>query len=287
MLDNMHERALQVKEHIQKLSSLPSLAVVKYQLVKTLSRDGSSVEDIADIIKHDPAITSRIMAIANSAFFAYPGRIGSIDQAVLLLGFDLVRSISLASSMFNIFASQYGNLKRIWAHSYVVASIAGNLCKKNKCCDGGSCFLSGLLHDIGRLALIRIAVEGNMEGHMQDLSGLRGDALMKAEVAKFGCSHPEAAKWFLEHLCFPDEIIKPIETHHNPEAGAHADVISKVIYVADGLASLIFQDLDNDGEWTEDHKRLFHELDMADSDMDEIRATVEKERSSIAEFFDL
>lgn len=287
MLDNMHERALQVKEHIQKLSSLPSLAIVKYQLVKTLSKDGSSVEDISEIIKHDPAITSRVMAIANSAFFAYPGKIGSIDQAVLLLGFDLVRSISLASSMFNIFASQYGNLKRIWAHSYVVASIAASLCKKNRRYDGGSYFLSGLLHDIGRLVLIRIAVDSNMEGHIQNLSGLRGDALMKAEFAMFGCSHPEAAKWFLEHLCFPDEIINPIEAHHNPEAVAHAEGISKVIYVAEGLASLIYEDIDNDGEWTEDHKRLFYELDMADSDIDEIGATVEKERSSIAEFFDL
>jgi putative nucleotidyltransferase with HDIG domain len=287
MSDNVHGKVLQVKERIQNLSSLPSISIVKYHIVKTINNDRASVEDISDIIKHDPAITSRVMAIANSAFFGCPGRIGSIDHAVILLGFDLVRSISLASSLFSMFAGRSRNLKRIWAHSYAVGSLAGALCKKTKCADGGSAFLSGLLHDIGRLVIFKVAIDSDIEGQTHELSDLRGYALVKAETAMLGCDHPEAAKWFLESLCFPDEIIRPIETHHTAGAISHADGISSVIYLAEGLVLQICPDLDNDGEWTEDHDRLFHEMGMNENDKNELRDGAEKDRASIAEFFDL
>jgi HD-like signal output (HDOD) protein len=287
MSDDMHDRALPVKERIQKLSSLSSLAVVKFHLVKALNNEAASIEEISGIIKHDPAIASRVMAIANSAFFGYPGRIGSLDQAVMLLGFDLVRSISLASSLFSMFASQYGHLKLIWAHSYLVGSLAGRLCRKTGGSGEDRCFLSGLIHDIGRLAIFRVAVDSGLETELPDISVRKGDDLIKSEIAMMGCSHPDAAKWFLESLCFPDEIIRPVETHHNVGAVSAAGGISRVIYIAEGLSSLICPEIDNDGEWTEDHGRLFHEMNISEADMDEIKAATDKDRASVAQFFDL
>lgn len=272
---------------IQQLTSLPSLAVVKYQLVKALNKDSISIEDISDIIKHDQALASRIMAIANSAFLGYPGRIGAIDQAVMLLGFDLVRSISLAASIFNVFASQYGNLKQIWAHSYLVANIASNLCDKVQGIGKGSCFLAGLLHDIGRLALFRIAADSNMETQIHELARLRGDALLKAEEEMSGCSHTQAAKWFLEHLYFPDEIIVPIETHHTEAGDGPLKGISNAIFLAEGLSDIICPKIAHDSKWTEGHERLFGEMGLGEKDIDDLNASVETEESSIAKFFDL
>jgi putative nucleotidyltransferase with HDIG domain len=275
------------KGKIQQLTSLPSLAVVKYQLVKALNKDSISIEDISDIIKHDQALASRIMAIANSAFLGYPGRIGAIDQAVMLLGFDLVRSISLAASIFNVFASQYGNLKQIWAHSYLVANIASNLCDKVQGIGKGSCFLAGLLHDIGRLALFRIAADSNMETQIHELARLRGDALLKAEEEMSGCSHTQAAKWFLEHLYFPDEIIVPIETHHTEAGDGPLKGISNAIFLAEGLSDIICPKIAHDSKWTEGHERLFGEMGLGEKDIDDLKASVETEESSIAKFFDL
>jgi len=276
--------ACPARDKIQQLSSLPSLAVVKYQLVKALNKESISIEDISDIIKHDQALASRVMAIANSAFLGFPGRIATIDQAVLLLGVDLVRSISLAATMFNVFASQYGNLKQIWAHSYVVASIASWMCGKVPGSDKGSCFLSGLLHDVGRLALFRIASEGSMEVQILELAKLKGDALLKAEEAMSGCSHPMAAKWFLENLCFPEEIIAPVETHH---ARGTSGGISDTIFLAEGLSDIICPQIAHDGEWTAHHSKVFNDLGLGDKDIEDIRQTVETELSSISSFFDL
>jgi|WetSurMetagenome_2_1015567.scaffolds.fasta_scaffold00471_7 putative nucleotidyltransferase with HDIG domain len=275
------------REKIQRITSLPSLAVIKYQLVKILNKDDASVEDISNIIEHDQALASKIIAIANSAFLGYPGRIGAIEQAVMLLGFDLVRSIALATSIFNVLESRYGNLKHIWAHSYVVAIIAGALCEKIPGNNKSSCYLGGLLHDIGRLVLFSVVVEGAPDGRMRELVYLRGDELLKEEETVCGCSHPQAAKWFLEYLCFPEEIIAPIETHHRQPVDGLPNSFSNVIFLAEGLAGIICPNMEHDGEWADGHQALFSQLGLKDADMDCLRASVEKEQTAISEFFDL
>jgi putative nucleotidyltransferase with HDIG domain len=287
MIADSKPNASMVRERIQKLSSLPSLAVVKYQLIKTINKENASIEDIAEIIKHDQALASRVIAIANSAFLGYPGRIGAIEQAVMLLGFDLVRSISLAASIFNVFASQYGNFKQIWAHSYVVANIASALCGKADGAERGNCFLAGLLHDIGRLALFRIMSESAPGAGAHELLKLRGEELLTAEEKVAGCSHTEAAKWFLEHLCFPEEIIIPIQNHHMPAYEGPLKGVSNRIFLAEGLSDIICPHIMHDGEWTDAHKRVFNEAGLSQNDIDDISAFVAAEESSISQFFDL
>ena len=286
-MDTGTDSTFPVRDKIQQLSNLPSIAVVKYQLIKALNKDNSSIDDVSDIIRHDQAIASRVIAVANSAFLGFPGKINAIEQAIMLLGFDLVRSISLAASIFNVFASQYGNFKQIWAHSYVVGNIAASLCNKVSGKDRSVYFLAGLLHDIGRLILFKVISDSIMDTEVHDLIKLKGEGLLKAEADVFRCSHPVAAKWFLDNLCFPEEIIVPIETHHSVIIeGPHAKV-SNVIFLAEGLSDLIYPEVIHDGQWTDEHQRLFNENDLTDKDIDELRTMVEKEQSAISQFFDL
>ena len=275
------------KEKIQQLSNLPSLAVVKYQLIRALNKDSTSIEDIAEIIRHDQAIASRVIAVANSAFLGYSGKIGGIDQAVMLLGFDLVRSISLAASIFNVFASQYGNLKQIWAHSYLVANIATSLCRKTAPGQKDSCFLAGLLHDIGRLALFRVIADSSQDIQIHKIARLKDAELLRAEEEIAGCNHTEAATWFLENLCFPEEIIAPVRTHHMPAGEGPLAEISATVYLAEGLSDVICPHIMHDGQWTEEHKRVFSAAGLQENSIDEISSSVAGEESAITKFFDL
>ena len=281
------EHVLPLKEKILQLSNLPSLAVVKYQLIKALNKDTTSIDDISDIIRHDQAMASRVIAVANSAFLGYPGRISAIEQAVMLLGFDLVRSISLAASIFNVFASQYGNFKQMWAHSYVVANIAASLCNRVAGKDRSSCFLSGLLHDIGRLVLFKVISDTIMDTEVHDLLTKKGETLIKAETELFRCSHTQAAELFLENLCFPGEIIVPITNHHSVRLEEPHRKVADVVFLAEGLSDLIYPQVVHDGQWTDEHQRMFLENGLTEKDVDDLKAVVEKEQEAISKFFDL
>ena len=279
--------AVAVKGKIQRLSNLPGLAVVKYQLIKTLNKESASINDISDIIRHDQAIASRVLAVANSAFLGFPGRIDSIEQAVMLLGFDLVRSISLAASIFNVFASQYGNFKQMWAHSYIVANIASRICDKTAAGERSACFLAGLLHDIGRLTLFKIASDSGMDGEVQALLNLKGDDLLRAEAGVFKCHHTDAAKWFLENLCFPEDIIVSVGAHHGIISGGPNAKISNVIFLAESLSDVVSPQIVHDGQWSDKHQLLFQDIGLGNADIEDIKALVAAEQSGIAQFFDL
>lgn len=276
-----------IKDKIQQLPNLPSLAVIKYQLIKALNKESTSIDDISEIIRHDQALASRVIAVANSAFLGYPGKINAIEQAVLLLGFDLVRSISLAASIFNVFASQYGNLKQMWAHSYVVANVAASICSKVSGTDRSVCFLAGLLHDIGRLVLFKVISDSIMDNEIHNLVKLKGQTLLKAEEEVFQCTHPQAAKWFLDNLCFPEEIVIPVETHHTLLTDGPLKHVSNVVFLAEGLSDLIYPQVVHDGQWTDDHLKLFNENGLDEKDIDDLKTFVEKKAESIAKFFDL
>jgi HD-like signal output (HDOD) protein len=279
------------KSKITEISSLPTIPVIISKLIGILKNENASMTELVEVIRHDQSITSRIVSIANSPFFGYPGRINSLEQAVLMLGFNLVKSISLSISILTMFPIPYVTLKKMWAHAFKVASLSGLLCTRITGNNSGVCFLAGLLHDVGRTIFLTLNKMHYPTGSLENLTRLKAYELLEAEKSLFQCNHADAAKWFLEELFFPEEIILPIYYHHNLENSSlsrlpHRDIIL-TLYLAEGLISKIETDILNDGEFNETHMVLFREAGFSEKNLELLEEQFHSTIDSAKNFFEL
>jgi putative nucleotidyltransferase with HDIG domain len=269
-----------IKYKIKNITDVPTIPVVISRLIRTLQNDKASIEDISGVIRHDQSIAARIVAVANSPFFGYQGRINSIEQAVLMLGFDMVRSISLSASVFGLLPAPYRAVKQIWVHSYMVAVLSGLMCSRVPVANKGICFLAGLLHDIGRVVL--------MSFYKNEYPVLiKPDNFIEKEKNIFQCSHSEAGGYFLESLYFPEEIVLPLYHHHDiGEADKHKG-IATTVYLAEGLISILNPEFAYDGQWTEEHARVFEDIGLDENDIAEFKSYLTNKGEHINNFFEL
>jgi HD-like signal output (HDOD) protein len=276
------------RNEIKKLKEIPTLPVIITKIVRIMHDEKASVQDLVEIIKHDQSLVSRILAVANTPFFGCRGKINSIDQAILMLGFDLVKSIAVSISIFSIFPVPYPVMKRMWSHAYKAALLAGVLSLKIPDAHNGVCFLAGLLHDIGRVVLITLQEYRYYRDKLQTMSSMKSNNLLLWEKEIFKCTHAEAGGVFLEDLLLPPEVFLPVYHHHDHsvEDIKYSGVITDV-FLAEGLLSRIGPDSLSDGEWTADVERVFIENGFSMSDIDDYALFLTEQEYHIESFFEL
>jgi HD-like signal output (HDOD) protein len=196
------------------LRRLPAFPAVATKLLRVLSRDDADIKQVVELIRADAALSSELLRIVNSPVYGFPGRIGSIQNAITLLGLQTVKSFALTVSMkgFLNTALRLDLLRRLWRHSLACGLICEDLsmvCSASRGPDDRA-YTAGLLHNIGSLGLF--VAHPRSYGELLGIGN--GEDLMDRERKRYGIDHTEAGGWLALNWGLPEEISQVAATHH-------------------------------------------------------------------------
>ncbi len=274
------------EEKVRGLIKLATIQGSNHRLFAATQDENCSIDDITSIIKHDQAIAVRLVSVANSSAFGYRGKIDSIEQAVLLLGMNLVRSIALGVAMFTLIPLPGQQLENLWGHSYAVALLSESIAQRRKGSPNGTAFLAGLLHDIGRIVIMTLNKEAYSE-QILSTGSVVGSALLAAERNFFQCDHATAGGWFLDSLNFPQDITASCANHHSSQPEGLTCSEDIYVYLAEGLTGYSEQPtaMRGDGQWTDKHEAFFYTCGFNQDDLVTFTEFLTAHTEDIASFF--
>jgi HD-like signal output (HDOD) protein len=207
---------MNAKEIIAKIGNLPSLPTVAARINAEIENENLSAKLLGAIIAEDPSLTTRILRLANSAFYGMPRQISSIDRAVTVLGFDTVKNLALSISIFSFFQKGIRpgiDVIGLWNHSLGVAVCAKILVMRSNLKLAEQAFLLGIVHDIGKIALISQCLN-DMEQVCRHISQ---DSLSQeeAEMKVFGFTHQKIGALLIDEWKFPAQYVIGVKLHHD------------------------------------------------------------------------
>ncbi len=210
-----------VRVEIQKIDYLPPMPSIAQEILIASNDETSDMDDIAKIIKKDPALTAKIIGMANSAFFGFSRNISTLEQAIInVLGLDLVKGFSLSIAMSSVFDPEKCtnfDLKRYWASAFITAELASgftNHIGSKQIMDPNQLYLYGLLHNIGILVLAN-RFPNIMSELFLTATVDREKRLIEYEKETIDFNHHDAGAWLGHKWKLPYEITDVIEHHHN------------------------------------------------------------------------
>jgi putative nucleotidyltransferase with HDIG domain len=223
------------KRVIDRIDDLPTLPRTILKITELVNNPKSSAKDLARVITDDQVLTARLLKLVNSSFYGFPQRISTVTGAIVLLGFDAIRNLLLTTSVFDVFSRKDmpGRLKQeeFWDHSLacaVGAKVIANHIRKDKV---EELFVSGLLHDIGKIVEMMFLPE-----EFERITALvdeRQILICQAEAEVLGYTHAEIGKLLAAKWNLPPKLMSIISHHHEPGAAGAFTLDAAVVHLAD------------------------------------------------------
>lgn len=231
------ERYRRVVESIDHLPSLPQIVT---ELLGVVNSADTSADDAVRLIERDPALASKYIRLANSAFYGMPRTVASVSGAVVILGFNVIRSVVLSASIVKLFpgsGERAEGKERFWRHSIAAAlaakEIAGHL-MSFKMLDPEAAFCAGLLHDLGKLIFNEFVFQDYRE--TADYARRNGIPIIDAETCVLGINHARIGRIIADKWALPIDLEKAIVNHHDPAGSGGIVDLVVITHVADGIA---------------------------------------------------
>jgi putative nucleotidyltransferase with HDIG domain len=226
--------AISLEQAVANVRDLPTLPLIVTELISSFEQSDVSVGELAAKVSKDQALTAKTLRLANSSFYGLQCKVRTIEQAIAVLGFDSVRALVTAAGIIGNFGAGGSggfDFTAFWRHAVGTALCAKSVARLAKC-NQEFAFVSGLLHDIGRLVLVT-----GFPAQYADVIAYRhaNDCeMLQAERSVLGLDHAVVGRALAEHWKFPRLIQRAIAHHHAPMAQDLGDIPS-VVHVANAI----------------------------------------------------
>lgn len=255
----------QLQEIARNTGDLPALPAITATALQMTDDPRVSVRDLQSLIAQDQALTARILKIVNSAMYSFAREVSTLSHAISILGLDTVRSIIVGASVQQLFSSNATSgrdltTKLFWEHSWG-AAVAGKLiAARTNYAVAEEAFTSGLLHDMGKMVLLR-----NRGALYTEILNevYRGTATFsEIETRTFGFSHAHVGALLASKWRFPAQLVEAILYHHDFAAAAKHHRLAAITALADRMMAFLgvgFQkdaSLELDKEASAEHLKL-------------------------------
>jgi putative nucleotidyltransferase with HDIG domain len=215
------------------LSRLSTLSPAMQAILPRLNDDAFDANELSGMVAQDPLLAARVLRLANSPFYGLPQQVGSLREAVLILGFSSLRSIVLSAGLIGAFSDG-----KAIAHSLATAAAARSLAKSLKR-DQNMAFTAGLLHNLGALLLGHFAAD-SWQALTSEPEAAADVRLMK-ERETFGFDHCELGADIVADWRFPAAIQAAIRLHPQPP-NQPADDLTDLVHAAWVIGSAALND---------------------------------------------
>ncbi len=225
-----------ILDKLNNIEEVPTLLTIAAEVERLTHNPDTSADDIGRVIKLDPALTGKVLKVANSAVYAGTQRIVSLQQAISRLGFSEIRRLTLTIAFLNSFKSMFVDYTKFWTHSITTAFLALFLERMSgKEQKSDRLFTCGILHDIGILILDQYFT--NMYKKVFEIAANKRFDLELVEEKILGISHAEIGAFLLNKWKIPEQIVDVVEYHHHPQNAKLSVNDAKIVYLANFISN--------------------------------------------------
>lgn len=235
---------MQLDALFKQPQALPAIPKIVHELIDSFNDQDVSVEDIARKLAADPVLAARLLRLANSAYYHVSRSIGTVNDAISMLGFVAVRTLVISSGLTGGYKSMPGmDLNRFWRYSMHTAAVAGWLARKTGV-NADQAFTVGLMHGIGELVMHAAMPEQMLA--MDKQMSVMDPRRLDVETSTFGYNYAAVGAELARQWRFPVEFVNAIARFPQPLASQPFDAAAAVIHLAAWRARAAHNELSPD-----------------------------------------
>jgi HD-like signal output (HDOD) protein/signal transduction histidine kinase len=215
VLETIHQPDQDIRNRLL-IARLPAMPQILIKLLAHLQADDLGMPELAALVAKDAGMTGKILSVANSSAYNRGGRQPNLEQAMVSLGTDMIKTLVISDSVFQTFNSFPNSgatdLRAFWKHSLTAAVLARDLARHLAYSQPEEAYLAGLLHNVGRLALLATAPKE----YAFNFTARDDEDLCAVEQRTLQITHAEAGAWLIERWQLDSFLADSVLYHHEP-----------------------------------------------------------------------